>query len=208
MLLGPHITLEQKLTEASEEGDHTLEAVNTILRVARVAELASFGRIAEDRIKVIGKVKELKDADADERRFQSLIEQTPWLLNPEWSPISDNHSLTKLKTKFTKFYRRAHRRTDSDISASPDKAEKTRVMTSQFVMMTQENSVEIIEIKKPGHRLQNAEMDRIAAYHDAMDAFFREFEDKEVLRGFEKFHITLVCDNVALRVHRRLRSRA
>src|SRR5262249_7829485 len=87
LLLVPHITVGQKLTEASEDGDHTLEAVNTILRVARVAELAGFGRIAEDRVKVIGKVEELKEADADEIAFQSLIEQTPWLLNPEWSPI-------------------------------------------------------------------------------------------------------------------------
>ena len=199
LLLGPHITLEHKLTEASE--DDTLEAVNIILRVARVAELASFGRIADDRVKVIKKVEELKDADADEEAFQSLLDRTPWLLNPQWSPISNNQSLTTLKSMFMEFYRKHTGDPIQIFGAPPAKAVNTTgiVMTSQFVMTTQDNAVEIIEIKKPGHQLQNAEMDKIAAYHDAMDAFFLEFEDKEVLRGFEKFHITLVCDSAALK---------
>jgi hypothetical protein len=195
LLLGPHITLEQKLIEASEDGGHTLEAVNNILRVARVAELASFGRIADDRVKVIGKVEELKNADADEREFQSLIAQTPWLLNPQWSPIVNNESLTKLKTKFMEFFKRHTGESISIYIGPPGEI----VLTWQFVMMTQESSVEIIEIKKPGQKLQNSDMDRIATYHDAMDAFFRENEGKDVLRGFEKFHITLVCDEVSLR---------
>jgi len=202
LLLGPHITLEHKLTEAAEENDHTLEAVTNILRIARVAELSSFGRIAEDRVKVIKKVEELKnEPDTMEDAFQSLIEQTPWLINPQWSPVSDNQSLTNIKTQFVAFYRE---QTGEDITiygANPQKGDKRSafVMTSQFVMTTQDNAVEIIEVKKPGHTLQNSEMDRIATYHDTMDAFFHENEQDDVLRGFEKFHITLVCDNLALK---------
>jgi hypothetical protein len=195
LMLGPHITLEQKLTEASKEGDHTLEAVNNILRVARVAELASFGRIADDRIKVIGKVEELKNADADESAFQNLIAQTPWLLNPEWSPIIDNDSLTKLRRKFSEFFREHSGESINLFSELSDEPE----VKSHFLMMTQEDSVEIIEIKKPGDKLENPDMDKIAIYHDAMDAFFREFAEDTVLEGFAKFHITLVCDVVALR---------
>jgi hypothetical protein len=52
MLLGPHISLEKKLIEAAESKDRPLEVVTDILRTARVAELSSFGRIADDRVKV------------------------------------------------------------------------------------------------------------------------------------------------------------
>ena len=201
LMLGPHITLEHKLTEAASGNDRTLDAVTNILRIARVAELSSFGRIAEDRVKVIGRVEKLKDADASEGAFQELIEQTPWLINPQWSPISNNETITDLKRRFSEFYRG---RTGEEITIfglPPHKHDKRAgvVVTAQFVMTTQENSVEIIEIKKPEHALQNAEMDRIATYHDTMDAFFHEHDGKDILRGFEKFHITLVCDRLALK---------
>jgi hypothetical protein len=195
LLLGPHITLMEKLSEVSAEGDNSLEAVNAILRVARVAELASFGRIADDRVKVIGKVEELTKVDADDNAFQSLIGQTPWLLNPQWSPVVDNKSLTMLKTKFMEFYKNHAGETISIYIGPPADA----VMAANLLMLIQQKSIEIIEIKKPGYKLQNSDMDRIAIYHDAMDAFFREFETQQVLEGLDTFHITLVCDKLNLR---------
>lgn len=201
MLLGPHITLEEKLTEASGN-EHTLEVVTNILRIARVAELSSFGRIADDRVKVIKKVEELKDdTETMEESFQSLIEQTPWLINPQWSPISDNQSLTNLKNSFIDFYKKQTGEAITIFGAVRHKGDRRGAfaMSSQFVMTTQDTTVEIIEIKKPGHSLQNLEMDQIVTYHDTMDAFFHENASEDVLRGFEKFHITLVCDNLALK---------
>ena len=49
LLLGPHITLDEKLKEAAEIKDSPLEVVSAILKTARIAELVSFGRIADDR---------------------------------------------------------------------------------------------------------------------------------------------------------------
>ena len=80
LLVGPHITLEEKLIEAAENDDNTLEVVTDILRTARVAELTSFGRIADDRVKVIKKVEKMKDdEDTLEDAFQALIQESPWL---------------------------------------------------------------------------------------------------------------------------------
>lgn len=208
LMLGPHITLEDKLTEAADSREgRTLEAVTSILRIARVAELASFGRIADDRIKVIKKVDDLKNApETMEEAFQTLIEQAPWLINPQWSPISDNQSLSAFKTKFVTFYKK---RTGDDIhiyGSEANKPEKksTFVMISQFVLTTQDDAIEIIDVKKPQYALQNADMDRIAAYHEAMDAFFHENDGGDVLRGFKKFHITIVCDKVSLKGAQRI----
>lgn len=201
MLLGPHMTLDQKLTEAVEDGS-TIEVVTSILRVARVAELASFGRIADDRVKVINKVVELKDdSNTIDAAFQSLLEQAPWLINPQWSPISHNQTLSTLKVKFIDFYKQQTGESlrIAGMAQVKDSPGSSVVMTSHFVMTTQENTIEIIDIKNPGYAFGNEDVDQIAKYHDAMDAFFREKEHIELLKGFEKFHITLVCNRLALK---------
>ena len=73
MMLGPHITLDQQLREAADEKHDTLSVITVILRTARLAELSAFGQIAEDRVKVIKRVEQLKDEpDTLEAAFQSL----------------------------------------------------------------------------------------------------------------------------------------
>jgi len=195
MLLGPHISLERKLIEAAESKDRTLEVVTDILRTARVAELSSFGRIADDRVKVIKRVEELKDdASTLEEAFQTLIEEAPWLINPQWSPITANQTLTTLKEEFAKFYKQ---QTGNDIVlyGFGSAAAKKR---PDFVLSNQDQMIEIIEIKKPQHSLQNAELDRIVKYHDVMEEFLTKKGHEEFLKLFKGFHITLVSDEIGL----------
>ena len=106
LLLGPHITLDQKLREAAEAHDDPLSVITSILRTARIAELSAFGYIAEDRIKVIKRIEELKDdPDTLESAFQALISEAPWLIDPQWSPLTANQSFATLKEEFEKFYK-------------------------------------------------------------------------------------------------------
>jgi hypothetical protein len=73
--------------------------------MARIAELSSFGQIAEERVKVIGKVEILKDeAKTLESVFQDLIQEAPWLIDPQWSPITSNQSFATLRDEFVKYY--------------------------------------------------------------------------------------------------------
>jgi hypothetical protein len=107
MLLAPHITLDEMLRSAADDASTPLEAVSKILRTARLAELASFGRIAEDRIRVIEKLEKLKDdKNTDEGEFQRLIEEAPWLINPQWAPVAANSTFTTLRREFEKFYKK------------------------------------------------------------------------------------------------------
>ncbi len=197
MLLGPHISLERKLIEAAESKDRPLDVVTDILRTARVAELSSFGRIADDRVKVIKKVEELKDnANTLEEAFQKLIEEAPWLINPQWSPIISNQALTTLKAEFVKFYKE---QTGKDIVlfGFDTAVQKKR---PDFVLSNQDQVIQIIEIKKPKHALQNAELDRIIDYHDVMQDFLNKKGHEEFLKLFSGgFHITLVCDEIGLK---------
>src|SRR5262249_32998567 len=104
--LAPHITLDEMMRAAGDEADTPLHALSELLRTARIAELASFGRIAEDRLKVMGRLEVLKDkGETKEDSLQQLIEDAPWLINPEWAPVTANQSLTRLRKEFAKFFK-------------------------------------------------------------------------------------------------------
>ena len=70
---------------------------------------------------------------------------------------------------------------------------------ADFVMSSQDNVIEMIEIKKPAHSLEDAEMTRINTYVDLMEEFLNQPGNKEFRDLFSKFHVTLVCDGLSLK---------
>jgi hypothetical protein len=199
LLLGPHITLDQKLREAAETKDSPLAVITDILSTARTAELSSFGRIADDRVRVIKKVESLKDASKTlEAAFQHLIEQAPWLINPQWSPIAENQTFTTLKLEFQKYYKKRTKK-DLILTDFSDPAKR-----ADFVMSNQDSSLEIIEIKKPKYGLQDAEMDRIIKYVELMEEFLNLPGNQDFKTIFRVFHVTLVCDEIKLTGSRKM----
>ena len=191
--LAPHITLDGMMREAAEQTDTPLAALSAILRTARIAELSSFGRIARDRLKVIDRLETLKDsADTKEDSLQNLIEDAPWLINPEWAPVVANQALGTLRREFEKYYAR---KTGVTISLSDFENPNRR---PDFVLSSQEGIAQIIEIKKPKHSLKDEEMDRIVSYHDNVESFLHEEGNQEIRKFFKDFHVTLVCDEISL----------
>lgn len=198
LLLGPHVTLDKKLREAAESTDAPLAVISGILKTARLAELAGFGKIADDRVKVIKTVETLKDnPDTLESAFQELITNAPWLVNPTWSPIAANQTFETLREEFAKFFKK---KTGTDLILD-DFSDSAR--RADFVLSSQDNAIQIIEIKKPGHSLQNDEMERIQKYIDLMDEFLGMPGHAEFKAAFPEYHVTLVCDKTSLKgVHK------
>ena len=193
LMLAPVITLDEKLRAAAESADSPLEIVTDILKTARVAELASFGRIAEDRIRVIERVEQLKDDPATlESAFQTLIETSPWLIDPQWSPITANQSFSTLRKEFVKFYAD---RTGETLNLGNFSDPKKR---ADFVLSNQDNVVQIIEIKQPNHKFSNEELDRLGKYRDLMREFINAEGHQEFKALFPELHLTLVCDGLNL----------
>ena len=191
--LAPHVTLDEKMRDAAKQTETPFEMLSSLLRTARIAELSSFGRIAEERLKVIGRLETLKDdANIKEDSFQNLIEDAPWLINPEWAPITANQSLNSLRKEFEKYY---ERETGEPLTLSDFQSKNKR---PDFVLSSQEGVAQIVEIKKPGHALKNEEMDRIVNYHDLMGKFLSDDKNSQFRKFFNDFHITLVCDESAL----------
>lgn len=193
LLLGPHITLDDKLKEAAQSKGRPLEFISEVLQTARIAELVSFGRIADDRVRVIETLEGLKDtAGIREAAFQKLLTQAPWLINPSWSPITANQSFETLKKEFVKFYRdRTGKELNLEDFSDPDKQ-------PDFVLSSQDDTIQIIEIKKPDWKLKDEEMGRIGNYYAIMTDFLAEPGNEEFRKEFPNFHITLVCDGISL----------
>lgn len=189
----PHITLDFMMKEAVADADRPLSVLISLLRAARLAELSSFGRIAKDRLRVLKRLEDLKDAeDTNENDLQQLITDAPWLINPEWAPVTANQSFSSLRREFEKYYKRQE---GKSIVLSDFKQTGKR---PDFVLSSQEGTIQIIEIKKPHHILKDSEMERIVTYHNNMDKFLNESAHAEFCRQFTDFHITLVCDRLGL----------
>jgi len=193
LMLAPHITLDDMLRAAADEPATPLAAISNILRTARLAELASFGRIAEDRIRVIEKLEQLKDDDnTNEDEFQHLIEEAPWLINPQWAPVSANASFNTLRREFEKFYKK---NTGTEIYLGEFGAGKKR---PDFVLSSQDTYLQVIEIKKPNHKISNAEMDRIIVYDEQFEQFLSDPKHSDFKQMVPNFKITLVSDGHSL----------
>ena len=193
LALGPHVILDYSLKKAASEEETAIEVMATILRTARVAELSSYGMIAEKRVNVIERINTLKGKKTSlENELQETIEEAPWLINPFWSPITANKSLSTLREEFEKFF---EEQTGNSINLEPfeESVEKKR---PDFVLSADDSGLQIIEIKRPKHKLVNNEWDRIQLYIDEMDHFL------EVNKGFKdifkKYSVTLVCDEIGL----------
>lgn len=189
LLFGPNLTLDRKLREAAEDSDDPLSAVLDILRTARVAELAGYGKIAEDKIKVIERIRELKNTvGTAEGPFQKLIAEAPWLINPEWSPLTSNQTFSTLKREFEAYYEeKTGQKLKLDDFRDPAKR-------ADFVLLSQQGIIQIVEIKRPKHALEDEEMVRINNYVEIMTNFLEEKGNEEFAKDFRGFHITLVCD--------------
>lgn len=193
LMLSPHVLLDDTLRDAANEETAPLAVVIAILRTARVAELSSYGMIAEKRVRVIEKILELKDdPDNLESALQSSIEEAPWLINPQWSPITANQSLTNLKREFGKFY---EKETGKKLSLADFETGSRR---PDFVLSSQDFGLQIIEIKRPQHRLDNTDWDRIQAYIDTMNKFLDYPGHEEFKAIFKRFTVTVVCDHLGL----------
>lgn len=191
--LAPHATLSSMMKKAVDEAGGPLSALTSFLRMARLAELSSFGQIAKDRLKVLERLEFLKDdQDTNENDLQRLIAEAPWLINPEWAPVTANQSFSSLRKELEKYY---ENQTGQPILLDNFEQSQNR---PDFVLSSQENTVQIIEIKRPGHKLTNDEMERIDKYYKTMTKFLNDPAHKEFRKSFVDCHITLVCDRIGL----------
>ena len=188
--IGPHQTLLQTLDEVADLSTGTLEPVIELLEKASVVEMYSLGQVARERIDAVEKLQTLiGSATTDESQLQRLIERAPWLLYPEWTPLTQNQSLNSLRAAFESWFRLTHG--TEIVTTSMDSAKRP-----DFVMLSHAGSVEIVELKKPNHALTDDEYYRAFNYRHIVLSFLQKNADLRA--SFPKVRLTIVSDELAL----------
>jgi len=188
--IAPHKTMVDKLKEAEAFMDERpLEAIAKLFNDAKLAESASLGMIAQERIDNINKLKTILDT-ATEHDLQKLLESAPWIIDPRWTMLQANKTFKSFRERFEKWYESKYK---VKISTTTEESTKTR---PDFIMLHVGINVEVIEIKKKGHKLQNEEFAKIEEYYYRITEYLDN--NPTFKEQFPKAHVTLICDDLNL----------
>ena len=184
------------LHEAGEETTRPLEAVAKIFGHAHIAEFASLGQVAHERVQAIRNLEAQLSPETPEHVLQEILERAPWMINPGWTVLGSNESLETLKESFERWYKEKY---DEDVVTRKILSKSKR---PDFVLLNVVGVLELVEIKRPSRKLPNDEYERLEKYMEALRVFL-----EENLKFSEQFprgvHATLVCDGLNLRgVHK------
>ena len=158
---------------------------------ARLVEMYSLGQVAQERVDAVEQLRKLiSNPDTAERQLQQLIEKAPWIIYPDWTPLSFNQSLSSTRSNFESWY---HANYGQEISAS---AIENPNKQPDFVLLNHLGRLEIIEIKRPQHALTDQELNRAFNYLTAVKKFIND--TTEVRSLFPDVKLTLVCDALKL----------
>ncbi|MEW2140331.1 ATP-binding protein [Streptomyces sp. NPDC005409] len=189
MSLGPHRSLLQTLREVADTTETTIDAVMDLFHKAHIAEMYSLGQVAAERLEVVAKLEALiADGATLERPLQELIEQAPWLLAPEWTPLGMNESLKRVRASFEAWYAKKFGE-EINTTAIDRKAKEP-----DFVLLNDSGILWIVEIKRLEHKLTDAEFLNAMNYLNSLHKFLDE--NPELGQQFPYRKLTFVVDHV------------
>lgn len=166
--VAPHKALMEafhEFTNKATQGESTLQELVEIFDKTQVAELASYAQIAAERIRVIEELQRIVDASLEETHFQELLSKAPWLIEPSWTVITKNQTLKSFKTAFEAFWKRKYK---SDVKLAIGYEDKR----PDFTLVSIDGLLHIVEIKRAGHRFDDADFTRLLTYVEAFEEFF------------------------------------
>ena len=189
--LGPHRTLLDTLDEIASTATGPIEAIVDLFERARVVEMYSLGQVARERVEAVRQLRRLvSEPSTHERQLQELVENAPWILYPDWTPLSFNQTLASTRSNFQSWYSANYQ--EEIITSAIDNPTKQ----PDFVMLNHIGSLEVIEIKRPQHALTDAEFGRAFGYLMAVRKFIDD--TAEVRSSFSNAKLTIVCDSLNL----------
>lgn len=194
LAIAPHKTIVDKLRQLADEGNkNALGMMADLFGDAKIAEIASLGQVAEERIRAIDTLEASikRGSEVSEPELQLLLQNAPWLISPRWTVLQANQTFDTFRTMFEVWYKE---KTGEEITTVAVEDEARR---PDFIMLSIERKIEIVEIKKFRHKLNSGEFERLYKYIELA----REYLDKnkEYREHFSGVHATLICDDVNLK---------
>ena len=188
LTVAPYKALIDAFRELSKT-DPTLDEAIGILGKVQIATLTAYGHIVWLRIKAIRQLEKCVNDQSDEGELQMLIAESPWLIAPTWTPLTSNQRLSTFKRNFEAWYK--ERNAGKTVNLAIDKA--FVVKRPDFVLVGFERKLRIVELKAPGHAMNDEDMDRLENYFAAFREFFKShaFVREEFPTGFQ---VDLIVD--------------
>jgi hypothetical protein len=191
LAVAPHQALVEAFKQVSSQPDASIDELIILFGKTRLAEMASYGQIAAERVKSIKELKEVVGKpDVEEADLQQLIATAPWLIRPDWSVLTQNQTLKTFRDRFAAFWKKKY---DEDVEVAISFERKK----PDFTLIHHGQTLHIVEIKVPGHKFANADYVRLEHYVEAFHEFFEA--NKQVSAEFPGgWQIDLVADGVNL----------
>ncbi|MFE0736582.1 ATP-binding protein [Streptomyces sp. NPDC058855] len=187
-VIGPHRTLLETLQQVAEVSESPLDIILGLFQKARIAEMYSLGQVASERIEVVNRLTTLiNDGTTLEQPLQELLEQAPWLLAPEWTPLGMNESLERVRKSFEAWYYKKE-----GVSLVTTAINRHR-REPDFVMLHDSGTLWIVEIKRMNYHLTDAEYLRAVNYLSDLDAFLSE--NQTLGQQFPIRKLTFIADH-------------
>jgi len=193
LTVAPHKMLVDKLREVAEEDvEEPLSAIVKLFSDVKVAEIASLGQIAKERIDVIKKLEHLvaPGSKTEERDLQKMLEDAPWLIDPQWTVLQANKTFETMRKSFERWYEKEYKK--EIVTSTVDSGKKR----PDFILLHIGSNVEIVEIKNVDHTLSDNEFDNVLKYYSAMEGFLEK--NPRIKKDFPFLHVSLICDKLDL----------
>lgn len=170
--------------------EYGLEHLVDLFSKTRIAEMASYSQIANERVTAIKRLEQVIDEGAEESVLQRIIAQAPWLIEATWAPITVNQGLKRFAKRFKTYYYREH---GTDLAIAIDHERKR----PDFTLISVTGRLHVVEIKAVGGEFGNKDWDRLRNYLEAFHGFFGK--NPELTEEFyQEWVVDLVCDTVAI----------
>jgi hypothetical protein len=187
--VAPHTALMDAFREfesAASLDKLSFDAIENLFSKTKVAEMASYGQIAYERVRVIKKLERLVTEIKDEAEFQNLIADAPWLIASTWSVISRNEQLATFRDAL-QTYLKNEKGMETVLAISNENKRP------DFTLAEHGRKLHIVEIKASGHHFNDADWERLSNYIEAFDDFFATHEQVRI--GFPSgYQITIIAD--------------
>lgn len=178
--IAPHKHLVDAFHEIREraEGESIeIDDLIEVLEATKIAEITSFGQVAAEKIETIEIFEEkIREEQTQESELQEMIEEAPWLIKAEWQPITADQTLETFRAAFEEWYETEF---EEELVTTTEIDHDTK--RPDFVMLSLDNAIKVIEIKRPSHEFDSDDFDRFQRYVNSFVSFFdanpRFYED-------------------------------
>jgi hypothetical protein len=172
LTVAPHKLLVdtfRKIEQMAIDGKIDIKELVKLFNTSRIAQLASFGQIVEEKIKAIDLLDDLiKKDEANEDEFQKILEDAPWLIDPKWIPLTANQTLMTFRNEFQSWYKKEYK---EELITTTEIDHETK--RPDFILLNLENYLVVIEIKPPKHIFGDEDFTRLERYYDALKKYLK-----------------------------------